>query len=129
MNLPLFVYGTLKRSQKGMPHSLMRQARFLSRASMSGSLYDLGPYPGVFRNSAGGGRVFGELYELPHHTGPRALQALDEYEGPEFRRRRVLVTLRGGRRRVAWTYVLRRRPEKHARLVPSGRYPSRRGAA
>jgi gamma-glutamylcyclotransferase (GGCT)/AIG2-like uncharacterized protein YtfP len=125
MNLPLFVYGTLQRSQNGMPHSLLRQARFVSYASMSGSLYDLGPYPGVFRDSAGRGRVFGELYELPDHTGPRTLQALDEHEGPEFRRRRVLVTLRGGRRRAAWTYVLCRRPEELARLVPSGRYPSR----
>jgi gamma-glutamylcyclotransferase (GGCT)/AIG2-like uncharacterized protein YtfP len=129
MALPLFVYGSLKRSDTGVPHRLLRRARFLNVASMSGTLYDLGPYAGARQNAATGSRVFGELYQLSDQAAVRALRTLDKYEGPEFVRQRVLVTLRGGRRRAAWTYVLRKRPGKHARSVPSGRYQSKRGAA
>ncbi len=128
MALPLFVYGTLKRSAAGMPHALLRGARLVSSASMSGSLYDLGEYPGVDRRSATSRRVFGELYVLPDQ-GAATLRALDRYEGAEFVRQRVFVTLRDGRRRAAWTYVLRKRPSKSARALLSGRYPPKRGAA
>ncbi|MBI4502430.1 MAG: gamma-glutamylcyclotransferase [Gemmatimonadetes bacterium] len=124
---PLFVYGTLRRAPTGA-HPLLRAARFVQHASMRGKLYDLGEYPGAYRKSRTSLRVFGELYELPTHE-PHVLKALDEYEGPEFVRRRVFVTLRNGRRRAAWTYVLRKAPHRTARPLPSGRYQSRRGAA
>jgi gamma-glutamylcyclotransferase (GGCT)/AIG2-like uncharacterized protein YtfP len=129
MALPLFVYGTLKRSAAGAPHALLRDARAIGSASMSGSMYDLGRYPGVYRRSAPGRRVFGELYELPEESAAVALRKLDRYEGSEFIRQRVFVTLRDGRRRAAWTYVLRRRPQKSARALLSGRYQPKRGAA
>lgn len=129
MTLPLFVYGTLRRSQTGDPHALLREARFLSFASMPGRLYDLGSYPGAYRDSGTRRRVFGELYQLPAETTTRALWALDRYEGPEFVRQRVLVTVRRGPRRAAWAYVLRKRPEGLARPVRSGRYQSKRDAA
>lgn len=93
---------------------------------MIGELYDLGTYPGVSRR--GRGHVFGELYELPAETSHAVLKALDDYEGRAFERRRVVVTLSDGRRRTAWAYLLRRRPSR-ARLLPSGRYLAKRGAA
>ena len=129
MALPLFVYGTLKRAGPRGPHALLRQARYLNAASISGSLYDLGPYPGVYRGSARRRRVFGELYQLPDQGENRALRALDKYEGREFVRRRVFVTLRDGRRRAAWIYLLRKLPRKTARPVASGRWPKRNRAA
>lgn len=129
MALPIFVYGTLKRSTRRSPHALMRNAQFVDVASMSGMLYDLGRYPGVYRERSAGNRVFGELYAFPAETTDRSLETLDRHEGPEFTRKRVYVTLRGGRRRAAWTYLLRDHPGKSARPVTSGRYQLKRGAA
>lgn len=126
--LPLFVYGTLRRSRNRHRHPLLRKARFLQHASIVGELYDLGEYPGVYRHAHGHGHVFGELYELPADETGKPLDALDEYEGAEFERRRVLVTLSGGRRRFAWVYLLRKRPSQSARPIRSGRYHAR-GAA
>ena len=128
MPVTLFVYGTLKRTPPGKRHRLLRDARFVNVASMSGSLYDLGRYPGVVRDPKDRGRVFGEVYEIPDDDAHRALQALDKYEGSEFVRRRAYVTLRDGKRRSAWAYVLRKRP-RSARPVDSGRYARSRGAA
>ena len=129
MPVPLFVYGSLKRDAPAKRHRLLRDARFLNVASMAGTLYDLGRYPGVVRDSRRRGRVFGELYEIPDEVAQKALRALDGYEGSEFDRQRVYVTLRDGKRRVAWAYVLRKRPPKSARRVDSGRYQRKRGAA
>jgi gamma-glutamylcyclotransferase (GGCT)/AIG2-like uncharacterized protein YtfP len=95
---------------------------------MRGSLYDLGRYPGVMRDSKSR-RVYGELYEIPDDAADRALDALDQYEGSEFVRRRVFVTMGDGRRRGAWAYLLRKRPPKSARQLESGRYARKRGAA
>jgi hypothetical protein len=92
-------------------------------------LYDFGEYPGLVRKSTNGQRILGELYELPEGRGPQILRDLDRYEGREFARRRVFVLMPGGRRRAAWTYVLRNGPPKSARQVESGRYRPRRGAA
>ena len=128
MPVTLFVYGTLKRTPPGKRHRLLKDARFVNVASMSGSLYDLGRYPGVVRDPKDRGRVFGEVYEIPDEEAHRALQALDKYEGSEFVRRRAYVTLRDGKRRSAWAYVLRKRP-RSARTVDSGRYARSRGAA
>ncbi len=69
------------------------------------------------------------LYAFPAETTDRSLETLDRYEGPEFTRKRVYVTLRGGRRRAAWTYLLRNQPGKSARPVSSGRYQLKHGAA
>jgi gamma-glutamylcyclotransferase (GGCT)/AIG2-like uncharacterized protein YtfP len=128
MGIPLFVYGTLKRSSPRSRHRLLQEARFVKAASMAGRLYDLGRYPGVFRDSAKE-RVRGELYEIPDASAPRALRALDRYEGRQYVRRRVYVRLGDGSRRLAWTYLLRKRPPKSVRQVTSGRYRRHRGVA
>jgi gamma-glutamylcyclotransferase (GGCT)/AIG2-like uncharacterized protein YtfP len=120
----LFVYGTLKRGAPNEGRRLLRPAEFVSRASTTGELYDLGRYPGLVRRTATKERVFGELHRLPDDSGHRILRALDVYEGNEFVRRRVYVTLPNGRKRLAWAYILRRRPPHAARHVHSGRYPS-----
>jgi len=122
MSLPLFVYGTLKRSARGNPHELLGDAKFLNTASISGELYDLGSYPGVYRNGGSGQRVFGELFALADSTVDRSLKVLDRYEGSDFVRKRVYVTLPDGRRRMAWAYTLRERPDETARRVTTGRY-------
>ena len=69
------------------------------------------------------------MNEIPVATAERSLRLLDAYEGREFKRERVYVTLANGRRRAAWVYVLRRQPLRSARHLQSGRYASSRGAA
>ena len=129
MMTSLFVYGTLKRRAPGRPHRLLRSAQFVGSASVRGRLYDLGRYPGLVRERANDGRVFGELYELPDDVAKRALRNLDEYEGQEFDRQRMYAVLPDGRRRASWVYVLREQPRDSARPVQSGRYKLKRGAA
>lgn len=124
----MFVYGTLKRRAPRRQHPLLHGARFVTSASISGVLYDLGEYPGLVRPSHSRSRVAGELYELPNDASAKLLDALDEYEGAEYVRRRVYVRLSSGKRRAAWAYLLRRRP-KSAALLPKGRYALRRGVA
>ena len=110
----LFVYGTLRRSSSA--HSLLRDAQFVANASIKGRLLDLGEYPALVRERRDAGKVRGELYALPDNaTG--LLRELDRYEGSEFVRRRVFVTLRNGKRKGAWTYMLRSDPPRSARLV------------
>ena len=124
----LFVYGTLKRRAPRRQHPLLRDARYVANASVRGELYDLGKYPGLIRASRNQQRVAGELYELPEEAAVAMIRALDRYEGREYVRRRVFVTLANGKRRAAWTYLLRHRPKWAVRLL-SGRYSLRRGAA
>jgi gamma-glutamylcyclotransferase (GGCT)/AIG2-like uncharacterized protein YtfP len=95
---------------------------------MMGRLYDLGRYPGVMRARSNGKRVFGELYEIADGDATGVLRRLDRYEGPEYDRTKVFVTLRNGRRRTAWVYVLKKEPALK-REVESGRYRRKRGAA
>ena len=129
MPIPLFVYGTLKGRTSRQRHRLLRGARFVGGATISGVLYDLGRYPGLVRTSRNGRRVTGELYALPDDSARRMLRALDRYEGSEYTRRRVFVRLSNGNRRLAWTYLLRKKPPKSAAELSTGRYTLRRGAA
>lgn len=125
----LFVYGTLKRRPTGRHHALLRAARFVSGGSVRGDLYDLGSYPGLVRAPHTDRRVVGEVYELPSEGIDRMLHELDAYEGDEYIRARVYVTLPKAGRRAAWTYLLRNRPPRSARPIASGRYVAGRGAA
>ncbi|MEK7403270.1 MAG: gamma-glutamylcyclotransferase family protein [Gemmatimonadota bacterium] len=127
MPTPLFVYGTL--TSLGSKHHLLKSARAVGHATIAGRLFDLGRYPGVVRDSSRGRRVFGELYEIPANDAPRVLQKLDKYEGAGYDRKRAFVTLKSGRRRIAWVYVLRRKPTKIGQELFSGRYRKSRGAA
>jgi gamma-glutamylcyclotransferase (GGCT)/AIG2-like uncharacterized protein YtfP len=129
MATPLFVYGTLKGRTARRRHPLLRKAKFVTGASISGELYDLGEYPGLVRPSRVAGQVRGELFEIPEDGAARVLRALDRYEGSEFVRRRVYVTLSNGKRRAAWAYLLRKKPPRSATRLYSGRYSLRRGAA
>lgn len=123
----LFVYGTLR---QGHPrtHRLMGETRLVSRGSVAGTLYDLGKYPGLFKTSGRAGRVSGEVHELLDAELEGRLAELDRYEGREFRRARVAVRLRDGRRRWAWAYVLAGQPPRGAREIRGGVYPRRKKA-
>ena len=121
----LFVYGTLRRKDGQTHGRLLAQARFVAPGSISGTLYDLGRYPGVHRSRGRDGRVAGEVYELVGPDLDRRLAALDRYEGSEFRRTGVLVQMKDGRRQRAWAYVLADAPPRGAREIRSGVYTVR----
>jgi gamma-glutamylcyclotransferase (GGCT)/AIG2-like uncharacterized protein YtfP len=101
----LFVYGTLRSEFDNRYARLLRkEAGFLRRASMPGSIYRVGHYP-AFRPHPEGA-VQGELYRM--HTPEVTLAVLDEYEGDEFER----VVVEG-----AWLYQYKGDPPEEARIA------------
>ncbi|HEV2417147.1 MAG TPA: gamma-glutamylcyclotransferase family protein [Terriglobia bacterium] len=123
----LFVYGTLMQSfQGGLQEKV--GAKLVGEGTIRARLYDLGDYPGA-RLADNGSENFvkGELYQLsdPERTA-RILDKYEEYFPSEplkslFIRELVTVTLEGGRKRRAWTYLYNR-PVDNTKLIPSGDY-------
>jgi len=106
----IFVYGTLKHDQRNF---LVIADDVLSHeeAFIEGTMYDLGPYPGVVLN--GENIVKGELMIVKNM--PDVIRRLDALEGyrPDdpkychYNRRTVDVAIDGGRKRVkAYTYEI-----------------------
>ncbi|MDX1376402.1 MAG: gamma-glutamylcyclotransferase family protein [Burkholderiales bacterium] len=135
----LFVYGTLRRALRHEMHRvLQRAAAFVGTATVRGTLYDLGAYPGLVAAADSDDLVTGEVYRLERNRAGETLAALDAYEGctaadpepHEYRRRVVPARLADGSERAAWTYVLNRSPAGLER-IPHGDYLAwrRRGGA
>ncbi len=90
----------------------------LGTASIQGTLYDLGEYPGLVLK--GKRRVEGLLFSLPED--PEALEKLDAYEEfhpkrPKdslFIREKQFVTLANGERQRHWVYLYNLRDGHHA---------------
>jgi gamma-glutamylcyclotransferase (GGCT)/AIG2-like uncharacterized protein YtfP len=110
----IFVYGTLRRGFCHHKYLESLRARFLSRGTVSGELYDLGGYPGAVPSEHPADLVTGEVYRLPHPS--RALKVLDELEGARpssprpgfYRRELVNVQLEKRTTVEAWMYWLNR---------------------
>lgn len=105
--MKIFVYGTL---MQGLPlHSALHSATPLGAASITGELFDLGPFPALL---AGQSSVQGELY-VP---SPASLAKLDEIEGyrPEqpdaslYQRKTVTAIPPDGRTHQAQAYFYNR---------------------
>ena len=69
------VYGTLRYG--GSANGLMEGCKYLGRGVLTGSLYNLGPFPGYKEKTSG--YVIVDLYRLPSSGGK--LESLDKYEG------------------------------------------------
>jgi len=69
----IFVYGTLRSGLR--LHSFIEKSRYISDATISGELCDLGHYPAL--RLIDNGAVLGEVWEVDDHT----LSALDQVEG------------------------------------------------
>jgi gamma-glutamylcyclotransferase (GGCT)/AIG2-like uncharacterized protein YtfP len=112
----VFFYGSLRRGEEGyIELSLDRYLEFYAEDAVAGSLYDLGPYPGL-KPSKGqsDNHVKGELFLIRDR---KVLPLLDEFEryvpkGDSTYLRRVVTTALGRQR--AWAYFskgpLRRKP-------------------
>lgn len=91
----VFVYGTLRRGEVNDINRLRPAPAFLGLARIRGTLYDLGPYPGVILGGAGW--VQGEVYAI----SPELEQQLDLIEevapvpSGEYARRHLEVDVAG----------------------------------
>lgn len=91
----VFVYGTLRRHGRNDIARYRPAPLFLGEASVAGTLYDLGAYPGVVLGGAG--RVKGEVYRIDAAV-EAALDVLEEVaddDSGEYIKRRVHMQLEG----------------------------------
>jgi gamma-glutamylcyclotransferase (GGCT)/AIG2-like uncharacterized protein YtfP len=117
----LFVYGTLRPAlARGEPEVLIRGLTCLGPATVRGSLYDLGGYPGFV---AGDGLVHGELLIIDSPTRLAAIDAYEECDGPDplYVREQVLATRPDASVVKAWTYRCLR-PVAHDQHLVEGDY-------
>ncbi|PYS79511.1 MAG: hypothetical protein DMF70_12915 [Acidobacteria bacterium] len=63
----VFVYGTLRRGSARAMSIRFPGSRFVADAKVSGSLYDLGAYPGLLLDESNS-MVIGEVYEVDNET-------------------------------------------------------------
>jgi gamma-glutamylcyclotransferase (GGCT)/AIG2-like uncharacterized protein YtfP len=95
----VFVYGTLRRNGAHPMSIRFPRSKFIADAKVTGSLYDLGAYPGLLLNEANS-LVTGEVYEVEDET----LNELDAFEASSnYRRKQVEISL-GAHRRACWIY-------------------------
>lgn len=99
----LFVYGTLL---KHFDHEVIRPlAPYLQHSGsglVKGRLYDMGSYPGLVEDP-NGYDVYGEIYRV---TEPqRVFAELDEYEGSEYIRRKMMVRSSDNEQIRCWVYL------------------------
>jgi gamma-glutamylcyclotransferase (GGCT)/AIG2-like uncharacterized protein YtfP len=95
----IFIYGTLRRGCARSMSVRFPDSVFIAGAEVSGSLYDLGSYPGL-RLDDSGSSVTGEVYQVDDET----LRELDEFEASSYYRRKQVVIPHGGDTLMCWTY-------------------------
>lgn len=113
----VFVYGTLRRGGAGTMSLRFPNSTFIADAKVSGSLYDLGAYPGLLLDESNS-LVIGEVYEVDDEL----LNKLDEFEASSnYLRKQVEISL-DTHRRIGWVYVPEYDTEfySHQRLITSG---------
>ena len=99
----LFVYGTLRRGYTNeFARLLHTNSRFLGAARLNAQLQQLGQYTCAVLSDQPEDWVSGELFEL---EDPGILKTLDEYEGAEFKRTAISVTLDNCTKLETWVYL------------------------
>jgi gamma-glutamylcyclotransferase (GGCT)/AIG2-like uncharacterized protein YtfP len=125
----LFVYGTLRRGGERHPAIVRHKATGGEPVETTGTLLDLGLYPGLVLDGPQG-RVAGELYIAGDRDALFAeLDAIETFEGfgvPGSLYRRAIVRVRGHDWRdvLAWTYVYAGSREG-SRVIASGDWNDR----
>ena len=100
----LFVYGTLRRAARTKwSRELEAASDFVSNGRTQGLLIQLHGYRGMTPSDDPNAWVDGELHRL--HDPAAMLPMLDAYEGSEFERRVVAVTLDDGTPIDSWAYI------------------------
>ncbi len=96
----VFVYGSLRRGNAAAMSVRFPDATYVGEGEVRGSLYDLGPYPGLWLNDSGA-PVIGEVYEIPDET----LNKLDQFELTSDYERREVDVAQGTELKQCWIYV------------------------
>jgi gamma-glutamylcyclotransferase (GGCT)/AIG2-like uncharacterized protein YtfP len=105
----------LRRGGAGAMSIRFPTSRFIADAKVSGSLYDLGAYPGVLLNESNS-LVIGEVYEVDDEI----LNMLDDYEASsDYWRKQVEISV-GTHRRMCWIYEPNHEFYSHRSLITSG---------
>jgi gamma-glutamylcyclotransferase (GGCT)/AIG2-like uncharacterized protein YtfP len=113
----VFVYGSLRGGNPGAMPVRFPHAKFVGNGHVSGSLYDLGPYPGLLLEQSNS-LVTGEVYEVDDKT----LDELDQFElSSDYVRKQVQVHTGAGRMN-SWIYVPEYGPNFYSNrtLITSG---------
>ncbi|HEV7376687.1 MAG TPA: gamma-glutamylcyclotransferase family protein [Pyrinomonadaceae bacterium] len=111
----VFVYGTLRRGGAGAMSIRFPDSKFIADATVSGSLYDLGAYPGLLLNESNS-LVIGEVYEVDDEI----LNKLDDFEASSnYWRKQVEISL-DTHRKIGWTYEPNPEFYSHSTLITSG---------
>ena len=95
----VFVYGSLRSGGDGAMPARFPDSKFVTDARVSGTLYDLGPYPGLLLDDSNS-PVHGEVYEVDDEL----LKELDEFEASSNYVRKQAEILIGNEGRMCWTY-------------------------
>jgi gamma-glutamylcyclotransferase (GGCT)/AIG2-like uncharacterized protein YtfP len=111
----VFVYGTLRRGGARAMSISFPDAKFIAEAKVSGSLYDLGAYPGLLLNESIS-LVIGEVYEVDDEI----LNKLDDFEASSDYWRKEVEISPGTDSRRCWTYEPRPEVYSPRRLIASG---------
>lgn len=114
----IFVYGTLRRGNGARAMSVrFPDSKFIAEATVRGSLYDLGRYPGLLLDESNS-LVTGEVYEVDDEL----LKTLDDFEASSsYFRKQVEISL-GTDKRRCWIYLPEDDSEfsAHRTLISSG---------
>jgi gamma-glutamylcyclotransferase (GGCT)/AIG2-like uncharacterized protein YtfP len=111
----VFVYGTLRRGGARPMSIRFPNSKFIGDARVSGSLYDLGDYPGLLLNESNS-LVIGEVYEVDDEI----LNGLDDFEAASnYWRKQVEISL-GIQRRICWVYEPEPESYSPSTLITSG---------
>lgn len=96
----VFVYGTLRRGSTHAMSIRFPKSRFVAEAKVSGSLFDLGAYPGFLLDDSNS-LVVGEVYEVDDET----LKELDDFESSShYWRKQVKIALETQTKKC-WIYA------------------------
>jgi gamma-glutamylcyclotransferase (GGCT)/AIG2-like uncharacterized protein YtfP len=95
----VFVYGTLRRGGAGAMSIKFPDAKFIAGAKVSGSLYDLGDYPGLLLDETNS-PVAGEVYEVVEEV----LNKLDDFEASSHYLRKLVEIPLGAHSKLCWVY-------------------------
>jgi gamma-glutamylcyclotransferase (GGCT)/AIG2-like uncharacterized protein YtfP len=113
----VFVYGSLRRGSARSMSIRFPNAKFIAKAEVNGSLYDLGEYPAAL-TSESNSLVIGEAYEVDDEL----LNKLDDFEASsDYRRKQVEISV-GSQQSTGWIYVPADDHESYAHrtLIESG---------
>jgi gamma-glutamylcyclotransferase (GGCT)/AIG2-like uncharacterized protein YtfP len=95
----VFVYGTLRQGGVRAMPEIFPDSKFVGTAKVSGSLYDMGAYPGLVLDESKP-LVVGEVYEVDDGI----LNKLDDIEASSYYQRKQVEVSLGNQAMTCWVY-------------------------